>query len=197
MERIKRALSIPRPVSCIVLNEAMHPQMQMQSVDFESAALAYAKPLLQTARCLLSGGADAEDVVQETYLQAWKSLDKFTPGTNMRAWLFAILLNVVRKHRRKWTFRMKLSGSSDELEPITGFAPASQLADQEVLSALKQISKDYAQILLLADVHEFSYKEIAEILDVPIGTVMSRLSRARQQLRTHLTPRQARHNAYN
>lgn len=156
--------------------------------DFETLALPHLNDLYRTARRILSGGADAEDVVQETYLQAWKSFHRFEVGTNIRAWLFKILFHVASHHRRK-VFKFKAADVTDEMiaETLAYEAPPSPtLRDEEMLAALAAVPQRYRTVLLLADVQEFSYKEIADILKVPIGTVMSRLSRGRDHLRKAL-----------
>lgn len=156
--------------------------------NFESVAFDHMDALFRTAKALLRNTEEAEDVVQETYLQAWKSFHRFTPGTNCRAWMFAILFNVVRHHRRKWLDRFRF-GLPEGFEQ-TAAAPQSvpeELTDDDILAALHEIPGQHAEVVLLADVHEFSYKEIQDALGIPIGTVMSRLSRGRQMLRGKLT----------
>ncbi len=129
----------------------------------------------------------AEDVVQETYLQAWRSFDRFEPGTNCRAWLFKIMLNTIRHHRRD-LFHVRLAKESDEiLQQTAAAAPVPErITEQAILRALGRLPEDYRAAVLLADVEEFSYKEIAGMLRVPIGTVMSRVSRGRKLLRETL-----------
>jgi RNA polymerase sigma-70 factor (ECF subfamily) len=156
--------------------------------DFETVAFDHMDALFRTAKALLRNKEEAEDAVQETYLQAWKSFHRFTPGTNCRAWMFAILFNVVRHHRRKWLDRFRF-GLPEGFEQ-TAAAPQSvpeDLTDEEILAALQQIPGQHAEVVLLADVQELSYKEIQEVLGIPIGTVMSRLSRGRQMLRSRLS----------
>jgi RNA polymerase sigma-70 factor (ECF subfamily) len=160
-----------------------------QTGEFESAALPHLHELYRTAVRLLGDGAKAEDAVQETYLQAWKSFARFAPGTNCRAWLFKILLNTIHHHRRNW-FNLRRARESEEiLEHTAACAPAipERIAQREILLALDRLPAEYRATVLLADVEEFSYKEIAGILDVPIGTVMSRLSRGRKLLREQLS----------
>jgi RNA polymerase sigma-70 factor (ECF subfamily) len=131
----------------------------------------------------------AEDVVQEVYLQAWKSFGRFEPGTNCRAWLFKILFHCVNHHRRKW-FRFPLLKETEEfIEANLTWSPPipEHLTDEEILAALDKIPTDFRSVVLLVDVEEFAYKETADILAVPIGTVMSRLSRGRKLLREQLT----------
>jgi RNA polymerase sigma-70 factor (ECF subfamily) len=162
-------------------------QRDSSTAEFEAAAFEHMNALFRTAKALLRNTEEAEDVVQEAYLQAWKSFDRFTPGTNCRAWMFSILFNVIRHHRRKWIDRFRF-GLPEGFERIA-VAPESipdNLTDDEVLAALSQIPRTYAEVVLLADVQEFSYKEIQQALNIPIGTVMSRLSRGRQQLRGKL-----------
>lgn len=145
--------------------------------------------LYRTAARLLGDSAKAEDAVQETYLQAWKSFDRFEPGTNCRAWLFKILVNTVHHHRRAWFNARVVEESEEILERATAQPPSvpEQITEAEILRALDRIPTDYREVVLLADVEEFSYKEIAGLLNVPIGTVMSRLSRGRRLVRDHLS----------
>ena len=155
--------------------------------DFDREALPHMDDLYRTAASMLRNRTEAEDAVQETYLQAWKSFHRFTPGTNCRAWLFRILFHVVAHQRRKWYSRF-VATERDELEQTTVYsAPLPEkLTDEDILSAVRKVPHHYAEVLLLADVHEFSYREIQETLSIPIGTVMSRLSRGRQLLRAQL-----------
>ena len=160
-----------------------------QTGEFEKAALPHLNELYRTAARLLGDGATAEDVVQETYLQAWKSFARFEPGTNCRAWLFKILVNTIHHYRRGWFNLRRVKESEEILEQTAACAaPAPErIAQEEILRALGRLPPDYRAAVLLADVEEFSYKEIAALLDVPIGTVMSRLSRGRKLLREQLS----------
>lgn len=167
----------------------MQPMIAPENfAEFEAIALPHLNDLYRAARHTLGDGVEAEDIVQETYLQAWKSFHRFEVGTNIRGWLFRIMFHVMDHHRRKW-LRFKWKSESDELlmealvqEPET----PQQLTDEEVLAALNKLPQNFRAVLLLADVEEFSYKEIAEMLRVPIGTVMSRLNRGRKMLRGEL-----------
>ena len=138
---------------------------------------------------LLGDTTRAEDVVQETYLQAWKSFDRFAPGTNCRAWLFKILINTIRHYRRKWLTPRQVADSEETLEQTAAPTPPipEHITEEEILRALDRVPAEYRTTVLLADVEEFSYKEIAGMLNVPIGTVMSRLSRGRKMLREQLS----------
>lgn len=157
--------------------------------DFESAALPHMNDLFRTAAHLVQTTEEARDLIQDVYLIAWKSFHRFQPGTNCRAWLFKIMYNEFRHYRRRWS-RLKLSQQPDErpLEEIVLYEPPvrEELTDEDVLAALDAISAEYREVILLADVQEFAYKEVADILNIPIGTVMSRLSRGRKLLRLKL-----------
>jgi len=153
--------------------------------QFELEAMPHMNDLFRTATRLLGDRSRAEDVVQEVYLQAWKSYHRFEPGTNCRAWLYKILFHCVNHHRRKW-FRFPLLREAEEFLEANLIQPAvvpDFLTDQDVLAALDKIPSDYRSVVLLVDVEEFAYKDAAEIIGVPIGTIMSRLSRGRKALR--------------
>lgn len=157
------------------------------AVDFEAEALPHLNDLYRAAASILHSRTEAEDAVQEAYLQALKSFHRFTPGTNCRAWLFRILFHVISHQRRKWFGRLIFSERED-LEQTTVYTPPvpEELTDDEVLAAFRKIPRQFAEVVMLCDVQEFSYKEIQETLGIPIGTVMSRLSRGRQLLRAQL-----------
>ncbi len=156
--------------------------------EFEAAAVPHLNDLYRTAVRLMGNPAHADDVIQETYLKAWKSFHQFEKGTNCRAWLFRIMFNAIHDHRRRW-FNVKVVGEEEaQLETKLPYAPPvpDKLADEEILGALDELPSNYREAVLLADVEEFAYKDIAKALGVPIGTVMSRLSRGRKLLRTTL-----------
>lgn len=144
--------------------------------------------LYRAAARLLGDRAEAEDVVQEVFLTAWKSFHRFQPGTNCRAWLFKILIFSIYHHRRRSLRFPLLSDREESLVHGLRYAPPApeQLTDGEILAALGRVPPDFRAVILLADVEEFSYKEAATILNIPIGTVMSRLSRGRRLLREQL-----------
>lgn len=160
--------------------------------SFEAVALPHMKDLYRTAVAMLRDQAHAEDMVQETYLLAWKAFVRFTPGTNCRAWLFKILFHAISHHRRKWVNRFQFVESETLESTLVYNAPIPEnLTDEDLLSALAKLPPHFGEVILLADVHDFSYKEIEYTLSIPIGTVMSRLSRGRSQLRAHLVQMQA------
>jgi RNA polymerase sigma-70 factor (ECF subfamily) len=158
--------------------------------EFETVALAHMNDLVRTATRVVRDRVEANDLVQETYLQAWKSFHRFEPGTNCRAWLYKIMFHVIHHHRRK-TYRMNLRLVHEDepgLEATLPYVPPvrENLDDEDVLAAFDKLPPHYRDVVLLVDVQELSYKEAADALDVPIGTIMSRLSRGRQMLRISL-----------
>ena len=155
---------------------------------FEADAMPHLNDIFRMAARLLGERASAEDVAQEAYLQAWKSFHRFQPGTNCRAWLFKILFHCVQHQRRRWFRFPSIKEPDNFLEAhLTYTAPVpEQITDEEILSALDRIPAEFRAAVLLVDVEEFTYKQAAEITGVPIGTVMSRLSRGRKLLREHL-----------
>lgn len=156
--------------------------------EFESAALPHIDDLFRTASAMVGSRTVAEDLVQETCLEAWKSFHRFEAGTNCRAWMFKILIHRVHHYRRKW-YQWFSKTTSDELlvDNLKYEAPVpDDIRDEDLLKALESIPEMFRVIVLLADVQEFSYKEIATMLEIPVGTVMSRLSRGRKHLREQL-----------
>ena len=159
---------------------------------FEADALASLDSLYRTARRLTHRPADAEDLVQDTYLKAFRAAGQFKPGTNLRAWLFTILHNTARNRARD-AAREHTDVNSDLVEktietPADGqpVTPESLLLRDtltpELQEAVDALPLQFRQAVWLRDVEEFSYAEIAAMLDVPVGTVMSRISRGRRLL---------------
>jgi RNA polymerase sigma-70 factor (ECF subfamily) len=153
---------------------------------FEAEALPHLRSLYGTAYRMTRNAHDAEDLVQETFLRAYRAFDRFTPGTNIRAWLFTIL------HRAR-TDAFRKAGRSLKTVELEGEGPAvpppqDALASggEDLSRALESLPDVFRAAVVLRDVEDFSYEEIARILDVPIGTVMSRIHRGRAQLRTVL-----------
>jgi RNA polymerase sigma-70 factor (ECF subfamily) len=150
-----------------------------QQEAFERIAMPHLGSLLRVARRLTVESASAEDLVQETMLLAWRGFHGFQTGTNARAWLFRILLNAFYGKGRK-AQRVPL--------PVSTVVEARLQEAVEIREALAALPIEQRAVLLLCVVEGFTCREAAEILNVPIGTVMSRLSRARQELRTSLAP---------
>jgi RNA polymerase sigma-70 factor, ECF subfamily len=160
----------------------------IQLKEFEAAAMPYRNELVRAAASMLGNRTEAEDIVQTLYLQAWQSFHRFTLGTNCRAWLYQILFHIVSHHRRKWINKGQLREDLETVEMSRAWeAPVpEELRDEDMLAAFQKLPRHYAEVVMLADVHEFSYKEIRDRLGIPIGTVMSRLNRGRRILRQHL-----------
>lgn len=158
--------------------------------EFEQIALPHSQSLLRVGLRLTFDSAAAEDLVQETLLLAWRSFHQFQRGTNARAWLFRILFNAFYGQGRKLRSvppLVSLDAPDNEFEPTASRGlPFADLA--EVSQAFGRLSQEHRTVLLLGVVEGFTCQEISGILSVPIGTVMSRLSRARQALRTQLEP---------
>lgn len=145
--------------------------------------------LYRTARLLAQDASEGEDLVQDVYLEAWKSFHRFQTGTNCRAWLFKILFHRLHHFRRRWVkaSRVEAFESPEDQDNVIAEPPVPQeIRDEDVLKALEKVPVEFREVVLLADVQEFSYKEIAETMKLPLGTVMSRLSRGRKLLRQEL-----------
>ena len=160
------------------------------SVGFEELAMPLFDSLYNFARWIARDSDDAEDLVQETYLKALRSFASFQPGTNFRAWMFRILRNTFLSSRKTFERRMIDTLESEEDGPelaVVSETPETILMNrsniQRVQRAIDDLPAHYRETLLLCEVEEMSYQQIAEILSVPIGTVMSRLARARKAVR--------------
>jgi RNA polymerase sigma-70 factor, ECF subfamily len=162
-----------------------------QWAEFEEVALPHLESLFRLALWLERDRHGAEDLVQETFAQALQSFHRFKPGTNCRAWLVSILQHLRSNRRRSLARQPAFSDVADleeQLAETLAYEPPTPegLSEEEVLIALKKLPDTFQEAIVLADVEQFSYKEIAEILGIPLGTVMSRLHRARKLLRTEL-----------
>lgn len=156
---------------------------------FEAEALPLMADVFRVANYLTRDREEAEDLTQETFAEALKSFHRYTPDTNCRAWLVTILYHLNSKRRYKLGRLKLVEDAEEQIAQTIAFAPPipERLEDEEILAALERIPQSFRETVVLSDVEEFSYKEIAEFTGVPIGTVMSRLSRGRKLLRQQLT----------
>ncbi len=170
--------------------------------DFEAGVLAQLDSLYRTALRMTNNQQEAEDLVQETMLKAFRFAHTYQPGTNLRAWLFRILnTSAINRYRRLaahptpaslpegeefYLYNQIRDLSGQELSQGAEEAVLSQYLDEDVYKALNDLPPNFRMAVVLADIEGLSYKEIAEALQIPIGTVMSRISRARRQLQKSL-----------
>ena len=164
--------------------------------DFENATMPFLDALYNTAYRMTRNAEDAEDLVQETYLKAYKYYDKFQEGTNLKAWLFKIMKNTfINAYRKKQqvppetdfsdieeSFESLVSEEAKRDDKSPEDELLSGVLDEDIQRALDSLPSDFRMVVLLADLEGFTYKEIAGILEVPVGTVMSRLYRGRRLL---------------
>jgi RNA polymerase sigma-70 factor (ECF subfamily) len=167
-----------------------------ERAKFEEEVLQLADQVYRVARRLVSSREEAEDLVQETYARAFRSWRSYTPGTNLRAWVFRILTNLnIDRGRREQRApatepleegdyflynRLEEDGAADEERVV------ERLSQDGIVRALSAVPHDFRDVIVLVDIGDFSYQEAAQILDIPVGTVMSRLHRGRRVLKREL-----------
>lgn len=157
--------------------------------SFEGEALPHQSDLYRIARWLLKDRNEAEDLVQETFVAALGSFHRFEKGTNCRAWLIKIMYHHLGKRRRSEGRLRLVSDTEEQIAETTAFVASTpqNITEQEVLEALKRLPMQFQEVVILSDVEDMTYKEIAEALLIPTGTVMSRLHRGRRLLRAELS----------
>ena len=170
--------------------------------DFTNDAMQYAPQLFATALRMTRNRADAEDLVQETFLKGWRAFDSYQQGTNLRAWLFRIMTNTfINKYNSQqrrpqetelddveelFLFRRMGAFDQSKMNQSAEDQMLELFTDEEVKNAIESLPETFRIPVLLSDVEGFSYKEIAEMIEVPIGTVMSRLHRGRKAMQKML-----------
>ncbi len=182
------------------MSKVLIPLSEHKRTKFEDVSLQYMDLLYSSALRLTKNSAEAEDLVQDTYLRAYRFFEKFQEGTNFKAWIFRIMTNTfINRYRKK-----ARSPQQVELEKVSFFIEDEgpgyesitnnvfeqdtyrELFDDEINGALDRLSDNFREIIVLADVEGLTYKEIAEKAEIPLGTVMSRLFRARRMLQKNL-----------
>jgi RNA polymerase sigma-70 factor, ECF subfamily len=156
--------------------------------SFENEALPHHADLYRMARWLLGDSDQAEDLVQETFVAALGSFHRFEKGTNCRAWLIKIMYHTLSKRRRAEGRLRIVSDTEEQIAETVAFEPPTpqNITEEEILAALERLPQQFQEVVILSDVEDMTYKEIAGALSIPTGTVMSRLHRGRRLLRAEL-----------
>ena len=172
----------------------------MTGKEFEVQALPHAESLYNTALRLTRNPSDAEDLVQEVFYKSFRSINQFEVGTNMRAWLFKILVNTHISQYRKTSKDPSVAGY-DDIEEFSLYSQVhsrssslndapegilDRFLDEDIRKAIDKLPDQFKDVVMLVDIEGFSYKEASDILDIPVGTIMSRLFRSRKLLQKYL-----------
>lgn len=179
----------------------MNENKKEKIVEFEELAIPYIDQLYSAALKMAMNSQDAQDLVQETYMKAYRSFHQYKKDTNIKAWLYTILTNTfINTYRKKQKTPQSIDNAeinewqinNSQSENNFGLRSAETevldaLSDERIKQAMASLSKEYQLVVYFADIEGYSYKEISEILDIPVGTVMSRLHRARIKLRKILS----------
>jgi RNA polymerase sigma factor (sigma-70 family) len=183
--RVGRMTMFPRTIPVSGENQTV--------ADFEDLAMPLVTSAYNLAHWLVQNGNDAEDLVQETYLKAFQNFGSFQAGTNFRAWIFRILRNTFLTSRSTLERRMTVESNWEEELPLLDdncVSPESLLIQKADIAAIRdaieKLPFHYREVVLLCDVEDLTYREIAQVIEIPIGTVMSRLARARKVVRDAL-----------
>ncbi len=157
--------------------------------QFEQEAMPHMADVYRVAYWLTRNQTEAEDLTQETFSQALKSFHNYELGTNCKAWLMTIMYHTNSKRLKKLNRLQLVNDTEERIAETIAFEPSvpQNLTDVDVIAAMKKVPKNFAEVVVLADVEGFAYKEVSAILNIPIGTVMSRLSRGRKVLRIELS----------
>ena len=185
-DRVGRTTMLPRTIPVSAENKAV--------AEFEDLAMPLVTSAYNLARWLVQNGNDAEDLVQETYLKAFQNFGSFQAGTNFRAWLFRILRNTFLTSRSTLERRMTVELNWEEELPLLDdncLSPESLLIQKADIAAIRdaieKLPFHYREVVLLCDVEDLTYREIAQVIEIPMGTDMSRLARARKVIRDSLS----------
>lgn len=163
----------------------------INNMEFQEITYPYMKELHAVAIRLTKNQDEAEDLIQDTYIKAFRFFHRFQKGTNAKAWLFKIMIRLFYTRYRQKKLELVRTDITDQTDLISSEADPEnvyleKLVDKEILDAIDKLPEQFRTVLLLADVEELSYNEISQIIKIPIGTIMSRLHRARKKLANDL-----------
>ncbi len=172
-----------------MFNWVRHKKYAENSAPFETEAMPHMKTLFRVAMWLVRDRKRAEELVQETFTQALASFHRFEPGTNCCAWLVAIMYRLNHKRNRETTKLQLVSDTEERISETIAYDPPTlqDVTEEEILRALEHLPHQFQEVVVLSDIEGMTYKEIADVLLISVGTAMSRLSRGRKLLRAELS----------